>query len=128
MSQRGNMQSIEVEAENLERRSIQLLQEKNWEELEAMLDPACQFVNHQGACNRASAMTLMKQMNLGPVECKDFKVTQAGDNLIISFWLAAIEFCDGKQLSPNYFPRLSIWRKNKQQWRCIAYADLIAPA
>jgi hypothetical protein len=93
-----------------------------------MLDPACQFVNHQGACDRASAMTLMKQMNLGPVECKDFKVTQAGDNLIISFWLAAIEFCDGKQLSPNYFPRLSIWRKNKQQWRCIAYADLIAPA
>jgi hypothetical protein len=128
MSQRGNMQSIEVEAENLERRSIQLLQEKNWEELEAMLDPACQFVNHQGACDRASAMTLMKQMNLGPVECKDFQVTQAGDNLIISFWLAAIEFCDGKQLSPNYSPRLSIWRKNKQQWRCIAYADLIAPA
>ena len=128
MSQRGNMQSIEVEAENLERRSIQLLQEKNWEELEAMLDPACQFVNHQGACDRASAMTLMKQMNLGPVEFKDFQVTQAGDNLIISFWLAAIEFCDGKQLSPNYSPRLSIWRKNKQQWRCIAYADLIAPA
>ena len=128
MSQRGNMQSIEVEAENLERRSIQLLQEKNWEELEAMLDPACQFVNHQGACDRASAITLMKQMNLGPVECKDFQVTQAGDNLIISFWLAAIEFCDGKQLSPNYSPRLSIWRKNKQQWRCIAYADLIAPA
>ena len=93
-----------------------------------MLDPACQFVNHQGACDRASAMTLMKQMNLGPVECKDFKVTQAGDNLIISFWLAAIEFCDGKQLSPNYSPRLSIWRKNKQQWRCIAYADLITPA
>jgi len=71
---------------------------------------------------------LMKQMNLGPVKCKEFQVTQAGDNLIISFWLAAIEFCDGKQLSPNYSPRLSIWRKNNQQWRCIAYADLIAPA
>jgi hypothetical protein len=128
MGQRDNMQSIEVEAENLERRSIQLLQEKNWEELEAMLDPACQFVNHQGACDRASAITLMKQMNLGPVKCKEFQVTQAGDNLIISFWLAAIEFCDGKQLSLNYSPRLSIWRKNNQQWRCIAYADLIAPA
>ena len=122
------MQSIEVEAENLERRSIQLLQEKNWEALEAMLDPACQFVNHKGACDRASAMALMKQMNLGPVECKDFQVSQAGDNLIISFWVAAIEFCDGEQLSPNYSPRLSVWRKNKQQWQCIAYADLITPA
>ena len=122
------MQSIEVEAENLERRSIQLLQEKNWEALESILDPACQFVNRKGACDRDSAMTLMKQMNLGPVECKDFQVSQAGDNLIISFWLAAVEFCDGKQLSLNYSPCLSIWRKNKQQWQCIAYADLITPA
>jgi hypothetical protein len=121
------MQSIEVEAENLERLSIKLLQEKNWDELEAMLDPACQFVNHKGACDRTSAMALMKEMNLGPVECKDFKVTQAGDNLIISFWLAAIEFCDGERLSPNYSPRLSIWRKNNHQWKCIAYADLIMP-
>jgi ketosteroid isomerase-like protein len=119
------MQSIEVEAENLERLSIKLLQEKNWEALEAMLDPACQFVNHKGACDRASAMTLMKEMNLGPVKCKDFQVTQAGDNLIISFWLAAIEYCDGEQLSANYSPRLSIWRKNNNQWKCIAYADLI---
>jgi hypothetical protein len=119
------MQSIEVEAENLERRSIKLLQEKNWEDLEAMLDPACQFVNHQGACNRGSAMALMKQMHLGPVECKDFKVTQAGDNLIISFWLAVLEFSEGKQLSPQYSPRLSIWRKSNHEWRCIAYADLI---
>lgn len=121
------MQSIEVEAENLERLSIKLLQEKNWDELEAMLDPACQFVNHKGACDRASAIALMKEMNLGPVEYKDFKVTQAGDNLIISFWLAAIEFCDGERLSPNYSPRLSIWRKNNHQWKCIAYADLIMP-
>ena len=121
------MESIEVEAENLERLSIKLLQEKNWDELEAMLDPACQFVNHKGACDRASAIALMKEMNLGPVEYKDFKVTQAGDNLIISFWLAAIEFCDGERLSPNYSPRLSIWRKNNHQWKCIAYADLIMP-
>jgi hypothetical protein len=118
--------SIAIEAEELERLSIKLIQDKNWSALEAMLDPACQFVGMNGACDRASAMSLMKEMNLGPVKFKDFKVTQAGDNLIVSFWLAALEFRDGKELSPNYSPRLSIWKKVSNQWLCIAYADLIA--
>ena len=118
--------SIEVEAENLERLSVKLIQEKNWEELEKMLAPSCQFVSSQGSCDKASAMRLMKEMHLGPVKFKDFKVTQAEDNLIISFWIAALEYRDGKELLPNYSPRLSVWKKISSQWQCIAYADLIA--
>jgi len=118
--------SIATEAEELERLSIKLIQDKNWSALEAMLDPACQFVGMNGAYDRSSAMSLMKEMNLGPVKLKDFKVTQAGDNLIVSFWLAALEFRDGKELSPNYSPRLSVWKKVSNQWLCVAYADLIA--
>ena len=118
--------SIEVQAEQLERLSVKYIQDKNWDALEKMLDPACQFVSSQGSCDRAQAMTLMKQMNLGPVTFKDFKVTQAGDNVIVSFWLATTEFRDGKELSPNFSPRLSVWKRVDAQWLCIAYADLIA--
>ena len=118
--------SLEKEAELLERQSVRYIQEKNWDALEAMLDPACQFVSNTGSCDRASAMTLMKGMNLGPVEFKDFKVTQAGDNLIVSFWIAAIEYRDGAQLSPEFSPRLSIWKTQGGQRKCIAYADLIS--
>jgi hypothetical protein len=103
-----------------------LIQDKNWEALEKMLAPSCQFVSSQGSCNRESAMRLMKEMHLGPVKFKDFKVTQAGDNLIISFWIAALEYRDGKELSPEYSPRLSVWKRIDSQWQCIAYADLIA--
>ena len=125
MGNQTDQDSIAIEAEELERLSVKLIQDKNWSALEAMLDPACQFVGMNGACDRASAMSLMKEMNLGPVKFKDFKVTQAGDNLIVSFWLAALEFRDGKELSPNYSPRLSVWKKVSNQWLCIAYADLI---
>lgn len=118
--------NIMAEAEALERLTVQLIQEKKWEELESMLHPACQFIASNGACDRATAMTLMKGMNLGEVLFKNFMVTQAQDNLIISFWLAAIEYRDGIQLSPQYSPRLSIWKKEDLQWKCIAYADLIA--
>jgi hypothetical protein len=125
MDKQTNQDNLAVEAEELERLSVKLIQDKNWVALESMLDPACQFVGMSGACDRASAMSLMKEMNLGPVKFKDFKVTQAGDNLIISFWLAALEFHEGKELSPEYAPRLSVWKKTSNQWQCIAYADLI---
>lgn len=118
--------SIEVEAEALERLTVELIREKKWDALEAMLDPACQFVTSGGSYDRASAMALMKQMNLGEVAFRDFKVTQAQDNLIVSFWIAAIEFRDGVQLSPEFSPRLSIWKKEGDSRKCIAYADLIA--
>jgi len=123
-----NKKSIEIEAENLERLSVQLIQDKNWEALEEMLAPGCQFINSKGAYDKESAMRLMKEMNLGPVQFKDFKVTEAEDTLVISFWIAALEFRDGKELSPDYSPRLSIWKKLDLRWQCIAYADLIASA
>jgi cytosine/adenosine deaminase-related metal-dependent hydrolase len=121
-----NKRALEIEAEDLERLSVKLIQDQNWQVLEKMLAPGCQFVSSQGACDKESAMRLMKEMHLGPVQFKDFKVTEAGDNLIISFWIAALEYRDGKELSPEYSPRLSVWKKMDSRWQCIAYADLIA--
>jgi hypothetical protein len=126
MTDMGNQKSIEIEAEELERLSVRLIQDQNWDALEKMLAPGCQFVSSQGACDKESAMRLMKEMHLGPVKFKDFKVTQAEDNLIVSFWIAALEYRDGKALSPEFSPRLSVWKKIDGQWQCIAYADLIA--
>lgn len=122
----SDKKNFEIEAEDLERVSVELIQDKNWEALEKMLAPGCQFVSSQGSCDKESAMRLMKEIHLGPVKFKDFKVTQAGDNLVVSFWIAALEYRDGKELSPEFFPRLSVWKKIDSQWQCIAYADLIA--
>lgn len=122
----ANQKSIAAQAEDLERLSVQLIQDKNWAALEKMLAPGCQFVSTQGACDKESAMRLMKEMHLGPVKFKDFQVTQAGDNLIVSFQIAALEYRDGKELSPKYSPRLSVWKSIDSQWQCIAYADLIS--
>ena len=126
MSEITNQKSIEAEAEALERLAVKMIQDKNWGALEKMLDPACQFVSASGAYDRESAMSLMREMNLGPVEFRDFKVTRTEDNLIISFWLAAAEDRNGASLSLEYSPRLSVWRKGDSQWQCIAYADLIS--
>lgn len=126
MSEIINQKSIEAEAQALECLAVKMIQDKNWIALEKMLDPACQFVNSNGAFDRENAMLLMREMNLGLVEFKDFKVTQAQDNLIISFWMAAVEYRNDVELPLKYSPRLSVWKKKDSQWQCIAYADLIS--
>ena len=68
-------------------------------------------------------MKLMKEMNLGEVRFKDFKVTQAGGNLVVSFWLSASEMIGGKVLSTEFSPRLSVWQRVGPDWQCVAYAD-----
>jgi len=113
----------EEEAKRLEELSVALIQEKNWQALERLLSPACQFVTGHGSCDRAEAMKLMKEMNLGEVRFKDFKVTQAGDNLVVSFWLSASEMTGGKALSTDFSPRLSVWQRVGPDWQCVAYAD-----
>ena len=128
MSELVHQNDIVAQAEALERLSIQYIQDKNWVALEAMLDPAWQFVNAHGSCDRDTAMSLMKGMNLGPVQFKDFKVSHSQDSLVVSFWLAALEYRDGIELSANYSPRLSVWRRSDERWKCIAYADLITAA
>ena len=115
--------AMEEEAKRLEELSVALIQEKNWQALERLLSPACQFVTGHGSCDRAEAMKLMKEMNLGEVRFKDFKVTQAGDNLVVSFWLSASEMIGGKVLSTGFSPRLSVWQRTGPDWQCLAYAD-----
>mgnify|MGYP000011591818 FL=1 len=115
--------ALEEEAKRLEELSIALIQEKNWQALEQLMSPACQFVTDHGSIGRTEAMKLMKEMNLGEVRFKDFKVTQAGPNLIVSFWLSASEMVGGKLLSKEFSPRLSVWQRVGPDWQCIAYAD-----
>jgi hypothetical protein len=113
----------EEDVKRLEELSVALIQEKNWQVLERLLSPACQFVTGHGSCDRAEAMKLMKEMNLGEVRFRDFKVTQAGDNLVVSFWLSASETIGGKVLSTDFSPRLSVWQRVGPDWQCVAYAD-----
>ncbi|MBJ7259847.1 MAG: nuclear transport factor 2 family protein [Chthoniobacterales bacterium] len=124
MSETKTDAAVEAEARQLEELSVKLIREKNWRALEQLLSPACQFVTGQGSCDRTEAMKLMKEMNLGEVRFKDFKTTQAGDNLMVSFWLSASESIGGKVLSTGFSPRLSVWQRVGTDWQCVAYADL----
>lgn len=110
-------------AEALERRTLELIGAQNWPALEAMIAPECQFVTHTGVYDKAAAMTLMQGMQLTGATLKDLKATAVGDTVVVSFYLACSELINGEVQSREFSPRLSIWKKASDAYRCIAYGD-----
>lgn len=114
-------------AEALERKTISLIQEKNWVALEEMLAPECQFVTVNSIYGKSEAMRLMKQMHLAAVTLKDFDAKAVGDNLVVTFQMACSEDIAGEPQSCDFSPRLSVWQQSVDRYVCIAYADMNQP-
>lgn len=110
-------------AESLEQKTLDLIESGRWDELDAMIAPECQFVTRNGVFDKGRAMTLMQSMQLTSSTLKDVRATLAGDNLIVSFYLACSELLNGEPQSSEFSPRLSVWKKTGDAYRCIAYGD-----
>lgn len=115
--------SLNTFAERLERKTLDLIESGQWDELDAMIAPECQFVTRAGVFDKAQAMALMQGMALTSSTLKDVKATVAGDNLMVSFYLACSERMNGELQSGAFSPRLSVWKKSGDAFQCIAYGD-----
>ena len=122
----NSMQLLKV-AEALERKTIALIQEKNWSALEEMLASECQFVTVNRVYGKSEAMRLMKEMHLATVTLKDFDAKAVGDNLVVTFRMACTEQIAGEPQSHDFSPRLSVWQQSGGRYVCIAYADMNRP-
>jgi len=98
--------------------------DKNFANWISTTSPQIQVVDTQGVIDYAQYLSQVKNLKLGKYTLKDFKTTQVEDTLIITFWASAQEQINGKLLSTKFTPRMSIWKKTKEGWKKIAYANL----
>lgn len=112
------------EGEKLERQMWADMKAKNWPALEARIAPAFQSVHPDGVRDRTGEIALIKGLKLGEYTLKDFKVTQNGDDLIVTYSISVQETIDAKRLSTKPAMRLSIWKKTRSGWQWIAHANL----
>ena len=110
-------------AESLEQKTLDLIQAGDWPALDAMIAPECQFVTNGGVFDKPRAMALMQGMKLTGTKMRNVKATRSGDSLVVSFELACTELIDGKPQSKDFSPRLSVWKKQGDAYRCVAYGD-----
>ena len=92
--------------------------------LETLMDPGFQSVHEDGARNQAGQLELIKGLNIEDYQLSEFKVTRAGDVMIVTYQVVTSETIDGKRLTKAPAMRMSVFVKIDGAWRWAAHANL----
>jgi uncharacterized protein DUF4440 len=112
------------EGEKLVRQLFSDMKAKNTAALEKWLAPGFQSLHEDGARNREEEMKLLKGLNLSDYTLSNFKVTQNGPVLIVTYSFSGEETVGGKRLSKRPSLRLTIFQKTDSGWQWLAHANL----
>ncbi len=113
------------EGEKLERKMWTTIMAGDMAAVESMIAPGFQSVHQDGARDRDGELALLKGLDPVKVQFSDFKVTEQGDTIIVTYGVSVSESIAGQKLSnPSPSPRQSIWLKTASGWQWIAHANL----
>ncbi len=118
------MNSTSNDGEKMEKQMWEDIKAKNWEVVESKIAEGFQSVHQDGARDRASEISLIKNLNVGRVEFNDFKSTMSGENVVVTYMISVQETIDLEQLPTKPTPRLSVWKKGARDWQWICHANL----
>lgn len=116
------------EGERFERQMWEDMKAFNIKELEKKIAPEFQSIHLDGPRNRAGELELIKDLKLGNYNLSNFKSSNQGDTIIVTYTISVDEVIDDRRLSKKPSLRMSIWKKNNHQWQWIAHANLISLA
>ena len=97
---------------------------QNISALEKKIAPGFQSIHEDGASDAEAELKLLKELNLGEYTLSNFKVTQVGPAIIVSYFVSVEETIEGKRLSTKPAARLTIFLKTDSGWQWIAHANL----
>ncbi len=110
--------------ENLVRELWSDMKARNVLVLEEKIAPGFQSVHEDGARNREEELKLVGDLDLGEYTLSDFKATQVGEVIIVSYFVSTKETIGGKHLFGEPAARMSIFLKTESTWQWIAHANL----
>jgi len=97
---------------------------QNISALEKKIAPGFQSIHEDGARDAEAELKLLKELNLEEYALSNFKVTQVGPAIIVSYFVSVEETIEGKRLSTKPAARLTIFLKTDSSWQWIAHANL----
>ena len=94
-------------------------------EIAKMMGPGFQSIHEDGAGDREAEIQVLEKVNLGKYTLSNFKVTQNGPVIIVTYFVSVEETLRGKRLSATKpAARLSAWLKTDSGWQWIIHANL----
>ena len=98
----------------------------NMPEIEEMMAPGFQSIHQDGGRSGDQELALIRNLKLGDYKLTDFKATQAGSVLMVSYFVSVEETIEGKRLSKKPAARLSGFLKTDNGWQWLFHANLRA--
>ncbi len=94
-------------------------------EIAKMMGPGFQSIHEDGAGDREAEIQVLEKVNLGKYTLSNFKATQNGPVIIVTYFVSVEETLRGKRL-PATKPaaRLSAWLKTDRGWQWIIHSNL----
>ena len=92
--------------------------------LEAMMAPGFQSVHSDGARDKGAELDLIGGLDLGEYTLGDFKVTQNGPVLIVTYFVSVEETIGDHRMSTEPAARLTAFLLADDGWQWIAHANL----
>ena len=96
----------------------------NRETFENKLADGFQSIHEDGARDKASEIELLMGLDLGDYILADFKTTQSGNIVIVTYTVSVKETIEGEILPTEPAERLSVFIKTDKGWQWIAHANL----
>src|SRR5206468_11944515 len=92
------MNSTSNNGEKMEKQMWEDIKAKNWDVVESKIAEGFQSVHPDGARDRTSEISLLKNLNVGRVEFSDFKSTMSDDNIVVTYLISVQETIDLEQV------------------------------
>lgn len=92
--------------------------------LESRMSASFQSVHQDGARDRDGELELIRNLALGEYTLSDFRVTRAGDTLVVTYTVSVQETIGSEVLSKDPAPRMSVFQTSADGWQWIAHANL----
>jgi len=106
------------EGEKLEMKMWKAVMDGDNAAIESMVAPGFQSVHEDGARDRAGELKLLEGLDPAEVKLSNFKVTEQGGVIIVTYDVSVSETIGGKKLpdtAPS--PRLSVWLETPFGWQ-----------
>lgn len=116
--------ALHAKGEELVRELWADIRANNVDAVERKLSTGFQSVHQDGSRNRDQEIALIKALKLGEYTLTDFSITQDGPVIVAIYFVSVEETIEGKRLSSEPAPRLSVFLETDDGWKWTAHANL----